>query len=150
VRVVQLAGALADPEEVGPQVVVAALFGDEAGEGRLEGQVQGFVAGEQLAGPQVLGQPPQPLHEGQGVPHLVQGLQVVPSILPAPGEVPVLRVLQVCEPAVHQSPQVVEGGGGPVVGLHEPPGIRLPLVQAQALEEGPPVGRHLRPVYPVP
>jgi len=143
VRAVQLPGALADPEEVGAQVVVAALLGHEAGESRLIGKVQRLVAGEQLAGAEVLGQPAQALDEIQRVPHLIQGLQVVARILPAPGQVPVLGMLQVREAAIHQGPQMVQGGRGAVVGLQQAAGIRLPLVRGQPVDEVAPVDRDL-------
>jgi hypothetical protein len=146
VSVVQLPGALANPEEVGPQVVVAVELGHEAGEGRLEGQVQGLVAGEQLAGAEVLRQPAQALDEIQRVPHLVEGFQVVARVLPAPGQVPVLGMLQVREAPIHQGPQVVQGGGGPVVGLQQAGGVGLPLIHPQAVDEVAPVDRHLLPV----
>ncbi len=143
VGAIELPRALADPDEVGSQVVVAALLGYEAGEGGLIGQVQGLVTGEHLAGAEVLGETPQPLDEVHGVAHLIQGLQVVPRVLPAPGQVPVLGVVEVRETAIHQGPQVVQGGCRAVVGLHEPPGIGLPLVRCQAVDEVAPVDRHL-------
>jgi hypothetical protein len=46
---VQLPCALAHPEEMGSEVVVGVPLGDEAREGFLVGQVQGLVAGEDLA-----------------------------------------------------------------------------------------------------
>ncbi len=99
---IQLPGARADPQEVGPQVGVRLVFGHPPGQGGLVGQVQGLVAGEELTGAQVLGQTAEPLHEVQGGPHLIERFEAVPCVPPAPWQIPVLGVVQIREATIHQ------------------------------------------------
>jgi len=128
VAVVELAGALADPEHVGAAVVPVAGERVAPGERLLVAQEQGFVGGEEVdlvearlpvevdaAGP----------HEAHG-PVDLGGQLVVAAALGAGGDellVPRLHPAEVGEAPLGEGPQQVQRRGGLVVRLQESPGV---------------------------
>ena len=71
----------------------------------------------------------------------------VARVLAAPGQVPVLGVVQIRETAVHQGPQVVQRGRGAVIGLQQAPGIGFALGRIEPVDEVPAVDGHPAAVH---
>ena len=124
VGVVQLAGALPDPEEVRRGVVGQAGARVDAGQGALVVQQQGLVAGVEL-------HPLERLEVGAAGGHELDGAVDVPGqgLVAGVGRVlgealvPLVHQAQVREAALGEGADQVQRGGGGVVGLEHPAGV---------------------------
>ncbi|CAM3831476.1 hypothetical protein NOZE110980_16960 [Nocardioides zeicaulis] len=125
VGAVELAGALADPHEVGGHVVRQVGARVDARQRLLVLQQQGLVAGVEVDPVELVGVGADGLHEGQ------RALDLVGHCLVALAEgrglhevgVPGVHLAQVGVAARDEGAHEVEGGGRVVVDLHEPLGV---------------------------
>ena len=121
---VQLSRTLTDPDHMGGGVEPFAGPPVEAGQGTLEVQQQGLVAGEDLDPAQVrmaLGRDPDGLHEGQGLGDLVGQLAVFVAIGAVGGEPhgPAMDVVEVGIAAAGEGPEQVQRRGRLIVGAQQ-------------------------------
>ncbi len=149
---VQLAGALADPQQVGRGVVPVARGGIDAGHGLLEAQQQGLVAGEELHPVQFgmgLGGHADGGHEVEGFGDLVGQLTVSAAIGAAVDKAqgPAMDVVQVGIAAAGEGAQQVQGRGRLVIGPHQALGVGRALgrVERHAVDIVAAIGRQGHP-----
>ena len=153
VGAIELAGSLADPQQVGGGVVPIAGGGIDAGHGFLEAEQQGLVAGEELHTGQVrmaLRRDANGLHERQGLGDLVAQLAVSRALRAVVDETqgPAVDVVQVGVTAAGEGAQQVQGRGRLAVGPDQPVGIRGPRdrLEVHAVDVVAAVGRQGDPV----
>ena len=121
VRAVELAGAVADPEEVGGAGVVVARGAVDAGERLLVGQEEGFVAGVEVGLADLLGGGAAHAaggHEGERFVDARREVLIAGGERGAGGEVevPAVDLVEVGVAAGGEGAQQVEGSGGLEVG----------------------------------
>ena len=159
VGVVDLAGAVADPDEVGRGVVVLharALARERVGrvlhtarQALLVLEQQALVAGEEVDGGDLgalVGA--DGVAEADHVGKETHGLRVLGLELRVldVAQSPVKGPVQVGDARGQGGPDVVEGGGRVVVGLDQSLGVELAVVQVVAVEDVAAERRHLLPV----